>query len=140
MPERAVVYVAVAGCLDDVPDIEAAEDDGAERVAASGRDHERVHGEHHEQRRQEPPRAPRVEAGQRDPAVLGELLEQQRGDQEAREDEEEIDSRVAARWDQVEVQPDDERNRDRADAVERRNVPETPHPGRSCREPNATAA
>jgi len=45
--------------------------------------------------RENPPRAAEIEARQRDPAAVGELREQDAGDQEARKDEEDVDADVA---------------------------------------------
>ena len=49
------------------------------------------HGDQHPDRRQQPPRAPQPERDEVDSPLLAELAEQQRGDQVAADDEEDVD-------------------------------------------------
>jgi len=126
------------GCLEERPVVVAREDvvpvgdieERGEPVAANscqilrfGEEHRvrRNADQSEHQRLEQAPRAPRPEAGQRDAprgAVLG---EQQRRDQEARENEEEIDAEPAA----TELARVEEQNSEHADTpqpIEGRNV------------------
>nr|WP_242473348.1 hypothetical protein [Blastococcus sp. TML/M2B] len=76
-------------------------------------------GQGHGRRREDPARAAGVEAGQRDGAAALQLGDQALGDEEAREDEEDVDADEAAgQPGQARVVQDDEADGDRAQALD----------------------
>jgi hypothetical protein len=88
-------------------------------VALDDRGDRHRHDDHEEQRRQQSPGTPLPEGGEVDPAALGDLAQQERGDEEAREDEEQVDSHEAARQQSGEhVEDEDGDDRQGPDAVE----------------------
>ena len=99
-----------------------------------GQEEQRVRdddGEQGEQRRQQAPGAADVELAQRHTARLASLAQEQRRDEVAADDEEDLDAEEAARrppgfvpTDQVVVEHDHGEHRDAAQAVEARQVPE----------------
>ena len=85
----------------------------------AGRDHEPDDDrDHHPQRGHEAKHPAQVEEQQADVAVPPLLLDEQRRDQEAAEDEEEVDAEVPAGRPAKGVEEDDRDDRERAERVE----------------------
>jgi hypothetical protein len=97
--ERVRHRVAIAGCEHEVHHVARPCCHSEHRFANAahrGRD-ERERREEHEQRGEEAQHTPPVEGAESDGAGVRLLLEQQRRDQEAREDEEQVDAEEPGR-------------------------------------------
>jgi hypothetical protein len=97
--ERVRHGVAISGCHHEVHHIARPcghSEDRTANAAHGGRD-ERECREEHEQRGEEAQRTPPVERAESDGACARLLLEQQRRDQEARENEEQVDTEEPGR-------------------------------------------
>ena len=105
--------------VDEVDDLENGDVDDDQRQGRRGED---------------PPRAPEVEAAERNPALVAGLRKQEAGDQESGQDEKDVDPEEAAvHRSEVGVVADDEQHRDRAQALQVSRVvplgkPFTPEP------------
>jgi hypothetical protein len=93
------------------------------RIADGGRD-DGERSEEHEHGREKAQRATAVEGREGDDACASALVEQEAGDQEARENEEEVDSEQTGRGEREvgRVIEDDRSDRDCAESVERWRV------------------
>src|SRR6266404_4279802 len=98
----------------------AIDDPGRESTQDNGG----VNRKHADERRQQSKRASTIESAQRDPSALTPLLEQERRDQEAAQDKEEIDSEQTTAGKSEEMHSDHAENRNASNAVQRRPVSE----------------
>jgi hypothetical protein len=109
--------------LDDVADVETAENHDAQPVAALYTEDEQIDAQENDEGGKKPSRPSNIETPEVQPIGLRQFLEQQRRDEEARQNEEEADSGTtrAGRLPGV-VAGDDEQDREPAQPIESSDV------------------